>query len=97
MCLAGNVDALEDDVAGLDDVSLDSESELSSDEIEISSSAAQTRSSSLLSSLVRSVSSNPSLASFIIFIISVVSNPIFFVRVNSTSHGMIAFFHFCLR
>ena len=32
VCLAGNVDDLLDDVAGLDDVSLDSESELSSDE-----------------------------------------------------------------
>ena len=78
VCLAGNVDALEDDVYGSDDVSLDSESEFSSDEIEISSSAARTRSSSLLASLVRSVSSNPSLAWFIIFIIYVVSNPIFF-------------------
>ena len=77
VCLAGNVDALEDDVADLDYVSLDSESGLSSDVIEISSSAAQTRYSSLLASLVWSVSSNPSLASFIIFIISAVSNPIF--------------------
>ena len=40
MGLAGNVDSLEDDDAGLDDVSLDSESELWSDGIEISSSAA---------------------------------------------------------
>ena len=39
VCLAGNVDALEDDVDGSDDVSLDSESEFSSDEIIISSSA----------------------------------------------------------
>ena len=62
VCLAGNVDDLEDDVAGSDNVSLDSESELSSDEIIISSSAARTRSSSLLASLVRSMSSNPSLA-----------------------------------
>ena len=77
MCLAGNVDALEDDVAVSDDVLLDSESEFSLDEIEITSSAARTRSSYLLASLVRSVSSNPSLAAFIIFIISVVSNPIF--------------------
>ena len=37
-CLVGNVDDLEDYVAGSDDVSLDSESELWSDEIEISSS-----------------------------------------------------------
>ena len=77
MCLAVNVDALEDDVPGSDDVSFDSESELSSDEKEISSSVYRTRSSSLLASLVRSVSSNPYLASFIIFIIYVVSNPIF--------------------
>ena len=77
VCLAGNVDSLEDDVAILDDVSLDSESDLSSDEIEISSSAARTNSYSLLASLVRIVSFNPSLASFIIFIIYVVSNPIF--------------------
>ena len=78
VCLAGNVDALLYDVAGSDDVSLVSESELSSDEIEISSYYSRTSSSSLLASLVRSVSSNPSLASFITFIIFVVSNPIFF-------------------
>ena len=34
MCLAGNVDYLEDDDAGLDDVPLDSESELWSDVID---------------------------------------------------------------
>ena len=77
MCLAGNVDALLDDVASVDDVSLVSESELSSDESEIASSAARTRSSYLLASLVRIVSSNPSLASFIIDIIFEVSNPTF--------------------
>ena len=38
VCLAGNVEALEDDVVGSDDVSLDSESEFSSDEIETASS-----------------------------------------------------------
>ena len=48
VCLAGNVDDLEDDVAGSDDVSLHSESELSSYEIIISSSAARTRSSYVL-------------------------------------------------
>ena len=31
LCLAGNVDALEDDVTGSDDISVDSESGLSSD------------------------------------------------------------------
>ena len=62
VCLAGNVDALENDVSGSDDLPLDYESGLSLDEIEISYSAAQTRSSSLLASLVCSVSSNPSLA-----------------------------------
>ena len=76
-CSDGNVDALLDDVAGLDDVSLVYESELSSDKSLIASEAARTRSSYLIASLVRSVFSNPSLASFIIVIIFVVSNPIF--------------------
>ena len=46
MCLDGNVDSLEYDDAGLDDISLDSDS----DGIEISYSAARTRSSYLLAS-----------------------------------------------
>ena len=62
MCLAGNMDALEYDVAGSDDVSLDYKSEFLSDEDDIASYVARTRSSSLLASLVRSVSSNTSLA-----------------------------------
>ena len=73
VCLAGNLDSLEDDDAGSDDILLDSES----DGIKISSSDTGTHSSSILASLLRNWSSNPSLASFIIFIISVVSNPIF--------------------
>ena len=77
MCLGGNVYALLDYVACLDDVSLDSESELSLDESLIASSAARTLFSYLLAWLVHSVSSNPSLASFIIDIIFEVSNPIF--------------------
>ena len=71
VCLAGNVDSLEDDDAGSDDVSLDSES----DGIEISSSATWTCYHSLYALLLRSCSCNPSLAVFIIFIISEVSNP----------------------
>ena len=43
VCLASNVGALEDDVAGSDDLLLDFESELSSDEIISASSAARTR------------------------------------------------------
>ena len=39
VCLADNVDYLEDDDAGLDDVTLDSESELWSDGIDPTSSA----------------------------------------------------------
>ena len=41
VCLADNVDSLEDDDAGLDDVPLDSESELWSDGIDSTSSAAR--------------------------------------------------------
>ena len=52
---AGNMDALLDDVSGSDDVSLASESELSSDESVIVSSAARTHFSSLIALLVRSV------------------------------------------
>ena len=77
LCLAGNMDALLYDVAGLDDESLVSESEFSSDESEIASSASRTSSSYLLESLLLSVSFNPSLASFIIDIIFEVFNPIF--------------------
>ena len=50
MCLAGNVDSLEDDDAGSDDVPIDSESELLSDVIDSTSSAARSRSSSLTAS-----------------------------------------------
>ena len=71
------MDAVEDDVVGSDDVSLDSDSEMSSDESIITSSAARTRSSSLFASLVRSVSFNPNIALFIIFIISIVSSQYF--------------------
>ena len=78
MCSAGNVDALLDDVADLDDVSLVSESEFSSDESVIASASARTHFSYLIASLVRNVFSNPSLASFIIVVIFEVSNPIFF-------------------
>ena len=46
LCSAGNVDALLDDVAGSDDILLVYESELSSDESIIISSAIQTCSSS---------------------------------------------------
>ena len=77
LCSAEKVDALLDDVAGLDDVLLVSESELSSDESVIAYAAARTRSSSLISSLVRSVFSNLSFALFIIVIIFVLLNPIF--------------------
>ena len=73
--LAGNVDSLEDDDTGLDDVFLDSESKLWSDGIEISSSAAWTRYYYLSASFLCSWSCNPSLVLFIIFIISEVSNP----------------------
>ena len=55
LCSAGNVDALLDDVADSKDVSLVSESEFSSDESLIFSSSAQTHSSSLIASLLRSV------------------------------------------
>ena len=41
MCLADNVDSLEDDDAGLDDVPLDFESELWSDVIDSTYSAAR--------------------------------------------------------
>ena len=71
------MDALLDDVAGSDDVSLIFESELSSEESVIASSAARTCSSYLIASLVRSVFFDPPLASFIIPIIFEVSNPIF--------------------
>ena len=74
VCLADNMDSLEDDDADLDDVTLDSESELSSDGIDSTSSADRSRYSSLTASFLRSWSCNPSLAVFIIFIISVVSN-----------------------
>ena len=74
MCLDGHVDSLEDDDAGLDNVPLDSESELWSDGIDFTSSAARSRSSSLTASFLRSWSYNPSLAVFIIFIIFVVLN-----------------------
>ena len=75
MCLAGSVDSLEDDDAGLEDVPLYSESELWSDGIDSTYYAASSRSSSLTASFLRSWSWNPSLAVFIIVIISVVSNP----------------------
>ena len=48
---AGSVDALLDDAAGSDDISLVSESELSSDESIIVSSAIRTRSYSLIAPL----------------------------------------------
>ena len=51
MFSAGNVDALLDDVSGSDDVSLVSESELSSDEIIIVYSAARTSYSFLIAPL----------------------------------------------
>ena len=50
MCLAGNVDSLEYDDAGSDNVLLDYESELWSDGIDSTSSAARSRSSSLTAS-----------------------------------------------
>ena len=55
MCSDGNADALLDDVAGSDDVSLVSESELSSDESIIVSAAIRTRSSYQIASILRSV------------------------------------------
>ena len=67
--------SLEDDDAGLDVVPLDSESELRSDGIDSTSSAARSRSSYLTASFLRCRYFNPSLAVFIIVIISVVSNP----------------------
>ena len=54
VCLAGNVDFLEDDDAGLDNVPLDSESKLWSDGIDSTSSAARSRPSSLTASYLRS-------------------------------------------
>ena len=75
VCLPGNVDSLEDDDSGLDNVLLDSESELWSDGIDSTSSAARSRSSSLPASFLRSCYCNPYLAMFIIVIISEVSNP----------------------
>ena len=75
MCLAGNVDYLEDDDAGLDDVPLDSESELLSYGIDSTSSSAWSRSSSLTASFLHSWSCNPYLSVFIIVIVSIVSNP----------------------
>ena len=48
LCSAGNADALLDDVSGLDDVSLVSEAELSSDKIVIAFSAARTHYSSIV-------------------------------------------------
>ena len=66
LCSAGNVDALLDDVTVSDGILLVSEPELSSNDSIILSSAIRTRFSSLIASLLRSVSYNPSLASFII-------------------------------
>ena len=43
VCLADNVDSLEDDDTGLEDVPLDSESELWSDGIDSKTSAARSR------------------------------------------------------
>ena len=60
VCLADNVDSLEDDDAGLYNVPLDSESELWSDGIDSTSSAARSRSSYLNASFLRSWSCNPS-------------------------------------
>ena len=54
MCLADNLYSLEYDDAGLDDVPLDSESELWSDRIDSTSSAARSSSSSLTASFLRS-------------------------------------------
>ena len=50
VCLADNVDSLEDDDAGLDVVPLDSESELWSDGIDSKYSAARSRSYSITAS-----------------------------------------------
>ena len=74
LCSARNVDALFDDIAGSDDISLVSESEFSSDESIIVYSTIRIGSSSLIASLLCSVSANPSLASFIIFITLVASS-----------------------
>ena len=60
------MDALLDDVAVLDDILLVTESELSEDKSLIVFSAIRARSSSLITSLLRSVIFNLSLASFII-------------------------------
>ena len=54
VCLADNVDSLEDDSAGLYDVPLDSESELWSYGIDSTSYADRSRSSSLTASFLRS-------------------------------------------
>ena len=75
VCLAGNVDSLEDDDAGSDDVPLYYESEFWSYGIDSTSSAAWSRLPSLTESFLRSWSYNTSLAMFIIVIISEVSNP----------------------
>ena len=66
LCSAGNVDALLDYISGLYDIWLVSESEFSSGKSIIVSSSIQTRSSFLIAPLLHSVSSDPSLASFII-------------------------------
>ena len=70
VCLADIVDSLEDGDAGLYDVPLDSESELWSAGIDSTSCAARSLSSYLTESFLRSWSCNPSLAMFIIVIIS---------------------------
>ena len=75
VCLAGNVDSLEDYDAGSDNVPFDSESEFWSDGIDTTSYAARSHSSYLTVSFLRSWLCNTSLAVFIIVIISAVSNP----------------------
>ena len=71
LCSAGNVDALLDDVTGLDNIFLLPESDSSSEEIIISLCAIHTRSCPLIQSLWSNVISNSYLVSFIIFITSV--------------------------
>ena len=77
LCSDGNIDALLDEVAGSDDISLVSESELSSNKSIIVSSYIRKRSSSLIASLFGSMPSNPSMALFIIQIVFETSSCIF--------------------